>query len=495
MSPAFDPDSVTRAMASARWSALVRTGLDAASLGLWDPGLCARAACWFRSTCRRCTCRRVRPSRGPRCRWRSRRPTARTRPSRRRFSRTARRAPRACTCTGRRPTRCFAERSPTSGDDEPPPDCRRCPIAGSSCACSCRGAPTCRTCAAGSSRPTAPGRSRSRPGLPARPMSPPAGRTVPAAELTGSAGGSLNWVGIYDATVNRLAFHDPLDDLAAVAPGGVEGDQTAYVVAGWWSTAALDPLDGAQTTSSLHDPPRRARLGARRRPGGRRPHRPLADGRAAEARESRTPQQRALRTGGAASAAEQRRDRSGARPQRRRDVQAGHVRVRRRDRVRRRVRARVAALGAAARRHLRRPAGRGNEGRQPSDAVRRWESRSASTATTSPRRWRRPAWPPPTPRSAAASSACSRPSPATCSTASAQPMGSSTSKSTSTPQASSPARAVRAAPTVCRAGARRPDRGAGRTARADAARCPGRRRRRRGADRSLRLPNAASSGC
>ena len=74
----------------------------------------------------------------------------------------------------------------------------------------------------------------------------------PPAELTGSAGGSLNWVGVYDAGTNRLAFHDPLDDLATVAPNGAEGDQAAYVVAGWWSTASLDPLDGAQTSSSLH---------------------------------------------------------------------------------------------------------------------------------------------------------------------------------------------------------------------------------------------------
>jgi hypothetical protein len=79
------------------------------------------------------------------------------------------------------------------------------------------------------------------------------GRTVPANELTGSVGGSLNWVGVYDATLNRFALHDPLTDLGTVAPNGVEGDQVSYLVAGWWSTPALDPLDGAQTTSSLHD--------------------------------------------------------------------------------------------------------------------------------------------------------------------------------------------------------------------------------------------------
>jgi hypothetical protein len=80
---------------------------------------------------------------------------------------------------------------------------------------------------------------------------PQAGRTVAAADLTASVGGSLNWVGVYDAVLNRLAFFDPLSDLAAVAPSGVEGDQISYLVAGWWSTPALDPLDSATTTSSL----------------------------------------------------------------------------------------------------------------------------------------------------------------------------------------------------------------------------------------------------
>ncbi len=79
------------------------------------------------------------------------------------------------------------------------------------------------------------------------------GRSVPAEGLTGSCGGSLNWTGVYDATLNRFALHDPLDDLVALAPAGVEGDQVAYLVAGWWSQPTLDPLDGAQTDSSLHE--------------------------------------------------------------------------------------------------------------------------------------------------------------------------------------------------------------------------------------------------
>jgi hypothetical protein len=82
-------------------------------------------------------------------------------------------------------------------------------------------------------------------------VAPQAGRTVAAADLTASVGGSLNWVGVYDAVFNRLAFFDSLDDLATIAPAGVEGDQISYLVCGWWSNPALDPLDHATTSTSL----------------------------------------------------------------------------------------------------------------------------------------------------------------------------------------------------------------------------------------------------
>jgi hypothetical protein len=83
---------------------------------------------------------------------------------------------------------------------------------------------------------------------------PAAGRrTVAPAELTGSVGGSAQWASAYDAVRERFAFRDPLDDLAAVAPNGVAGDQAGYLVAGWWSHAELDPLDAARTNASLHD--------------------------------------------------------------------------------------------------------------------------------------------------------------------------------------------------------------------------------------------------
>jgi hypothetical protein len=77
------------------------------------------------------------------------------------------------------------------------------------------------------------------------------GKTVAPDQLTGTVGGSTNWVGVYDAVHNRLAFYDPLTDLAAAAPGGVFDDVATYIVAGWWSDPKLDPLYGAETSISL----------------------------------------------------------------------------------------------------------------------------------------------------------------------------------------------------------------------------------------------------
>ena len=81
---------------------------------------------------------------------------------------------------------------------------------------------------------------------------PPAGRTIAPEDLHGSVGGTLTWAGTYDAGVNRLSFHDPLDDLAQAAPNGTDGDQASYVVAGWWSKPEHDPLDRARTDAGLH---------------------------------------------------------------------------------------------------------------------------------------------------------------------------------------------------------------------------------------------------
>jgi hypothetical protein len=79
----------------------------------------------------------------------------------------------------------------------------------------------------------------------------PAGREVEPDELTGTLGGSATWAAVYDAVLNRFAFHDPLDDIPAVAPAGVDTNAAAYVVAGWWSNPAADPLDAARSGQSF----------------------------------------------------------------------------------------------------------------------------------------------------------------------------------------------------------------------------------------------------
>lgn len=66
------------------------------------------------------------------------------------------------------------------------------------------------------------------------------GVAVPPAQLTMHVGGA-SWTQCYDAASGRLSLHDPLTDLAGVT---VEGDALTYVVAGWWSGASDDPLDG-----------------------------------------------------------------------------------------------------------------------------------------------------------------------------------------------------------------------------------------------------------
>jgi hypothetical protein len=74
---------------------------------------------------------------------------------------------------------------------------------------------------------------------------------LPADRLTVHVGGPL-WSSSYDAAVGRHALHDPLDDLAPLAASGVVGDALTYVVAGWWSDARHDPLDGVGTIFGYH---------------------------------------------------------------------------------------------------------------------------------------------------------------------------------------------------------------------------------------------------
>ncbi|UNK57360.1 hypothetical protein MNQ95_14690 [Pseudoxanthomonas daejeonensis] len=81
----------------------------------------------------------------------------------------------------------------------------------------------------------------------------PAGTAIDADALTGTVGGAVSWSGVYDAVLNRFAFHDPLDDVDALARPGVEEDCASYVVAGWWSDPGRDPLDAARSKASLHE--------------------------------------------------------------------------------------------------------------------------------------------------------------------------------------------------------------------------------------------------
>lgn len=68
-------------------------------------------------------------------------------------------------------------------------------------------------------------------------------------QLTGTVGGSIVWASAYDAVLNRFAFHDPLDGVEGLA----EGDLATYLVAGWWSDPARDPLDAARGKESLDE--------------------------------------------------------------------------------------------------------------------------------------------------------------------------------------------------------------------------------------------------
>ena len=126
--------------------------------------------------------------------------------------------------------------------------CRRCPTAGSCCGSSRREAPgagvrgwvieadTARVVAA---RPT--GRRAPRRRAPRR------DDRARRADRRGRRLARLG--GDYDATSNRFALHDPLDDLASVAPNGVEGDRPPT-----WSPAG-GPTPGSTRSTAPDDRP------------------------------------------------------------------------------------------------------------------------------------------------------------------------------------------------------------------------------------------------
>ena len=70
---------------------------------------------------------------------------------------------------------------------------------------------------------------------------------ISAEELDGIVGGSPSWTASYDATLNRFAFHDSLSDLDT---SQVTNGFATYVVIGWWSTRAHDPMSGAYSPYS-----------------------------------------------------------------------------------------------------------------------------------------------------------------------------------------------------------------------------------------------------
>jgi hypothetical protein len=81
------------------------------------------------------------------------------------------------------------------------------------------------------------------------------GPPIPLDLLNVHSGGT-SWTQCYDAAQGRFALHDPLTDLAGVA---LEGDAVSYLVAGWWSVSADDPLDGVGTDAGYRQ--RLAQLG------------------------------------------------------------------------------------------------------------------------------------------------------------------------------------------------------------------------------------------
>ena len=105
------------------------------------------------------------------------------------------------------------------------------------------------------------------------------GRTpnFPSEKLTATAGGDPAWAAVYDTAEDRFGMHDPLDDLTAA---DLEGT-VSYLVCGWWSKDANDPLYAAArptgpagsrrlnwsyTPSGTRRPGRTGPRGAARRP-------------------------------------------------------------------------------------------------------------------------------------------------------------------------------------------------------------------------------------
>ena len=84
------------------------------------------------------------------------------------------------------------------------------------------------------------------------PVAPAVGQSVGASgqrviapdQLTAVAGGDHAWAATYDAVVDRFAFYDDLSD---VGGAGTASLVLSYLVAGWWSVPANDPLASCES--------------------------------------------------------------------------------------------------------------------------------------------------------------------------------------------------------------------------------------------------------
>jgi hypothetical protein len=69
-------------------------------------------------------------------------------------------------------------------------------------------------------------------------------RVIAPDKLTAVAGGDHAWAATYDAVLDRFAFYDDLSD---VGGAGDASTVLSYLVAGWWSAPANDPLTGCES--------------------------------------------------------------------------------------------------------------------------------------------------------------------------------------------------------------------------------------------------------
>jgi hypothetical protein len=74
-------------------------------------------------------------------------------------------------------------------------------------------------------------------------------RVIPPGKLTAVAGGDHAWAATYDAVLDRFAFYDDLSDIGGA---GNPALVLSYLVAGWWSVAANDPMATCESAGDYH---------------------------------------------------------------------------------------------------------------------------------------------------------------------------------------------------------------------------------------------------